>query len=95
VSTVLRDEVTRFLATMRNEAGERRRAERIAGNGMRVVLRASGWGAIDATLIDLSRGGAALACNLAVAPATEVDLVFPGSADRSTGPGAAPATTPR
>jgi len=82
VSTVLRDEVTRFLATMRNEAGERRRAERIAGNGMRVVLRASGWGAIDATLIDLSRGGAALACNLAVAPATEVDLVFPGSADR-------------
>jgi methyl-accepting chemotaxis protein len=75
----LRSEVTSFLATLRDASQERRRYERISANGAPAVLRVPGHSEIRTTLKDLSRGGAALVCDLQLVTGTELDVELPGT----------------
>jgi methyl-accepting chemotaxis protein len=72
----LRDEIERFVQTIRSQAGERRRDQRLAGGSIHVTLHAPGGQDTTTTLLDLSRGGAALTCKrtLPVGIAIELDL---------------------
>jgi methyl-accepting chemotaxis protein len=77
----LRGKVDQFLDAIRTDSGERRRFERLSGNGTSVTLRASGRDAMRATLKDLSRGGAALICpQIATGSKVEIDLPDAGGA---------------
>ena len=73
---LLRTEIDRFVQTVRFQAGERRRDQRVAGRGTRVTLHTPDVRDIGAMLLDLSRGGAALSCErmLALGAAIEIDL---------------------
>ena len=61
-SSVLRTNISQFLEAIRSDTGDRRGFERFAAQGLRVQLSAAGENSLVA-LIDVSRGGAALACN--------------------------------
>lgn len=71
-----RGEVDQFLAAMRAGEAERRRHERVPGNGLRAVPRPRGGGDIEAVVHDISRGGAALACDAVLETGTEVELML-------------------
>ena len=73
----LRNEVDQFLPAVKDDSGERRRYERIAGNGAMVGLRTRGRDPVRATLRDVSRGGAALACDWTLAAGTNVEVDLP------------------
>jgi methyl-accepting chemotaxis protein len=74
----LRTEVDQFLAAVREETtDERRRYERIQGNGVMVGLRAPGWPATRVELRNVSRGGAAMASDWSVAAGTAVEVELP------------------
>jgi methyl-accepting chemotaxis protein len=78
-SQTLSEEVTHFLAAMRRTEGEeRRRYERIAAQGVSVTLRLPGRIEVSATVHDISRGGAALMCERAVPPGSELEITLPG-----------------
>lgn len=71
----LRAELDDFLNAVRDDSGERRRFERIPGNGVSAALRAPGHQAIRVWLGGLSRGGLALQSPpLPVGTQVEVDL---------------------
>jgi len=72
----LRDEVEQFLHTVQNDAGERRRAERLDSGGTSATIRRPGSPDIKAVVKDLSRSGVALrhAGSLGVGQSVEVDL---------------------
>jgi methyl-accepting chemotaxis protein len=76
----LRVEVDQFLTAVRNDDGERRRYERIPGNGARVALRMPGKPGSAVVLENLSRGGAALRCDLSLAAGSQLELELPGDA---------------
>jgi hypothetical protein len=59
---------------------ERRQYERIPANGMHVGLQFSGRPAVQATLIDVSRGGACILHRCADAPGSSLDIAFGGNA---------------
>jgi methyl-accepting chemotaxis protein len=80
----LRVEVDQFLAVIRSESGERRRYERSAGNGVRMMLRAQGREA-EIPLESLSRSGAALICDWCLPAGTAVELDLPHGAGTVTG----------
>ena len=62
VARMLREEVDYFLAAMRVEEADRRRFERVPGNGLGIALRVPGApAAVPMSLTDVSRGGCALA----------------------------------
>jgi methyl-accepting chemotaxis protein len=76
---VLGTEVDAFLAVLRETGGNRRRYERIPGDGRRLQLRPAGGTAFTAALRDLSLGGLALeaagsAATLQPGQAVQVDL---------------------
>jgi methyl-accepting chemotaxis protein len=73
----LRNEVDQFLAVVTDDSGERRHYERIAGNGATVGLRTRGRDPVRATLRDMSRGGAALACDWTLAAGTTIEVDLP------------------
>jgi methyl-accepting chemotaxis protein len=73
----LRAEVGQFLTAVRDETGERRRYERIAGGGAMVVLRTAGREAARVALEDVSRGGAAVRCDWVLPAGTEASLELP------------------
>jgi methyl-accepting chemotaxis protein len=75
-SEKLRREVEAFLQAVQTDSGERRRFERIAGNGVSATLRIPGTAAAKAVVHDLSRSGAALryATPVPVGRDVEVDL---------------------
>jgi methyl-accepting chemotaxis protein len=76
----LRSEVTQFLEVMAHaDEDERRRYERIAGNGATAVLHVPGRPELPAVILDLSRGGIALQCGWSADPGTEVQLGLPGA----------------
>jgi methyl-accepting chemotaxis protein len=75
----LRVEVDHFLTAVRDETGERRRYERIAGNGVVAGLRTPGDGTTHVPVTNLSRGGAALVCDLTLPPGAAVEVDLPGS----------------
>ena len=73
----LRSEVTNFLAVLRDASQERRRYQRVSANGAPAVLLVPGRDPIRTALRDLSRGGAALLCDLPLAAGTEVSVELP------------------
>jgi methyl-accepting chemotaxis protein len=75
-SARLTSEVDQFLTTLKAETGERRRHERVAGHGARVVILLESGAAVDGRLIDLSLGGAAVAIDNVLA-AQSVQLRLP------------------
>ncbi|MEJ0014993.1 MAG: methyl-accepting chemotaxis protein [Acetobacteraceae bacterium] len=74
----LRTEVDQFLAAVRDDTGERRGYERVAGNGATATLRAAGKTA-QAPLRDISRGGALLDCDWTLAAGTSLEVELPGA----------------
>jgi methyl-accepting chemotaxis protein len=82
-SETLRNEVAQFLVVVRSDTGERRRYERVSGNGTTVTLRAHGRD-VRAVLRDLSRGGASLGCELSLAAGLMVELDLPNAGGAAT-----------
>ena len=76
----LRTEVDQFLAAVKNSDDERRHYERIPTNGTMVGLRTTGRSPARVELRDMSRGGAALACDWPLAPGTAVTVELPEAA---------------
>ncbi len=75
----LQAEVDHFMTAVRDETGERRRYERIPGNGAVVGLRTQGGDTARLPLNSFSRGGAALRCDLVLPPGATVEVDLPGS----------------
>jgi methyl-accepting chemotaxis protein len=75
----LRAEVDQFLRALRDDSGERRRFERIAGNGAPVGLQVSGAPPMQAMLRDLSRGGAGLSCDRSLATGSQIEVTLPSA----------------
>jgi len=73
----LRGEVDQFLAAVRSDTGERRRYERVAVSNLMVGLRTSGRDPGRVALKNLSRGGAAVACDWVLPPGTRVEVDLP------------------
>jgi methyl-accepting chemotaxis protein len=77
-ASALHTEVCQFLAALRTMTGEHRSFERAPGNGLTARLTQAGGEEAAATVIDISVGGAALACPAQVGAGTAVALTFPG-----------------
>ena len=76
----LQNELTQFLTALtRTEEAQRRRYERIDGRGLLARLQLPGRPEIDARIRDISRGGAAVECDLQAACGSNLTLVLPGS----------------
>jgi methyl-accepting chemotaxis protein len=73
----LRAQVDHFLSAVRDDIGEQRRYERISGNNAQATLRIAGRDPQRVTIEDMSRGGAALCCDLLAPPGTQVELELP------------------
>ena len=77
---VLRSELTMFLEAMaKTEEDDRRRYERISGNGALATLHAAKQEAMRVTINDISRGGVALRCDWHGAVGEEVRIELPGT----------------
>ncbi|MDO9710879.1 methyl-accepting chemotaxis protein [Paracraurococcus lichenis] len=77
VACTLRSEVDHFLAAMAKDGeDDRRRYERISGQGMRVTLRSAGQGEVGAVVRDISRGGAALQTDWNLASGADLQVEF-------------------
>jgi len=77
----LRSEVNQFLAAMsRTDEDNRRRYERIPGQGMSARLTLPQQPEMSAAIRDISRGGIALDCSLSAVCGTEARLMLPGAA---------------
>ena len=76
-SEKLRVEVDDFLTAVRDDTVERRRFERIAGNGATATVRAAGRDAVRVEVLDISRGGAALICGWQLSAGAEVEVELP------------------
>jgi methyl-accepting chemotaxis protein len=72
----LRSKVDAFLTAIRTDSGERRREERLGGNGVTAMLRVPGRDAVRMTVRDLSRGGVALLGG-SVSVGTQVEIELP------------------
>ena len=76
----LRGEVTQFLAAMANTNDEeRRRYERMPGNGAQAMLRPPGRPEMRVIIEDVSRAGIAVRCGWWAEVGTEVQLGLPGA----------------
>jgi len=78
-ATNLRSEVDNFLATVRDDSQDRRRYERVAGRSAPVGIIVPGGTASRGTLKDLSRGGAAVVCDLTLLVGAEIDIELPNA----------------
>jgi methyl-accepting chemotaxis protein len=82
---VLRTELTLFLeAIAKTDDADRRRYERIEGNGAEATLRPTGRAEFRAVIANVSRGGVALRTEWSAAAGTEVQVLLPG-ADQPVG----------
>jgi len=78
----LRGEVTQFLQAMAGANEEdRRRYERVPGNGAMAVLRARGRPEQRVVIADISRGGAAIRTAWQAEPGAEIQLDLPGGGE--------------
>jgi methyl-accepting chemotaxis protein len=75
----LRAEVDQFLAAVCDDTGNRRRYERIPGNGAKAVLTANGHAPRQVAVQDLSRGGVAILCDWKLQAGAEVTIELPGA----------------
>jgi methyl-accepting chemotaxis protein len=79
---VLRSELTMFLEAMaKTEDDDRRRYERISGNGTLATLHAAKHEAMRVAINDISRGGVALRCDWHGTVGEEVKIELPGGDD--------------
>jgi methyl-accepting chemotaxis protein len=79
---VLRFELAQFLqAISRTDEQDRRRYERISGNGAHAVLRFSDHADIRAEIVDISRGGVSVRTGWSSGKGTEVRVSQPGRND--------------
>ena len=79
VSDTLRQEVDHFLTSIRAKSSDHRRWLRIPGGNSRIALRLTGGRETTAELVNISRGGALLACDLKCDSGTELDITLPGT----------------
>ncbi|MBS0639025.1 MAG: MCP four helix bundle domain-containing protein [Proteobacteria bacterium] len=80
----LRSEVDNFLTAVTTETGERRKFERISGNGAAAGLRAAGRSG-RGMLLDISRGGALVQCDWDLKAGTPIEIELPSGAGTVTG----------
>lgn len=73
---VLRAEVNNFLVTIRTDAKERRQFERFQLRSASASLRVAGKEAITIAIENISEGGIAFQCALAIAPGTDMVIDF-------------------
>lgn len=77
---VLRSELSMFLEAMaKSDEDDRRRYERIPGNGATATLHAPDRPAMRVVISDISRGGVGLQCDWQAAVGAEVEIDLPGS----------------
>jgi methyl-accepting chemotaxis protein len=77
----LRTRVDEFLEAVRSDSGERRRSERLAGNGVSATLRIPGREAMRVVVKDLSRNGVGLLSQtIPLGTQVEIDLPEAGGA---------------
>jgi PAS domain S-box-containing protein len=81
----LHTEVEQFLASVRDETGERRNYERAAGNGVTVTVSSGGRGSKVVEVQDISLGGAALLCDWQLPPGADVVIELPEAGGRVNG----------
>jgi len=78
-SACLQIEVDQFLAAVRDDSGNRRRYERLPGNGAKATMSAGGRGPVSVMIQDISRGGLAVACDWRLSAGTEVHVDISGT----------------
>jgi methyl-accepting chemotaxis protein len=76
-TATLHSEIGQFLAAVKNDAGDRRRADRIAADGMTAMLRLSNAVPVKAAVLDLSRTGIALIHGASVSQGHQVEIDLP------------------
>jgi methyl-accepting chemotaxis protein len=81
----LRDVIETFMKDVAEDVSERRKFERVDGRGAVVTLRWHGQTEVDAVIVDLSLGGAALRTATPVDAGTEVKMDLPGTDGPVTG----------
>ena len=79
VCQTLREEVDQFLAAMREDPSDRRHFERLSARGLSATLHLPDGTPRDVAVIDVSRNGAALSCDVTPALGTVVTVAMPGS----------------
>jgi methyl-accepting chemotaxis protein len=84
-SEKLRREVEAFLHAVQTDSGERRRSERLTGNGVSATLTVPGAAPVKAMIQDLSRSGVALRHAGQIALAQDVEIDLPGAGGPLTG----------
>jgi methyl-accepting chemotaxis protein len=78
-SQVLQQEVTDFLTSVSSlDDNDRRKYERISGNGAEAELSVSNRARVRAAIVDISRGGVALRLDASEPAGKEVELWLPG-----------------
>jgi hypothetical protein len=78
--------VQQFLAAMVDSSEtDRRRYERVSGDGSRATLRVAGRIDAEITIKDISRGGIALICDWPLPAGMEIEVVLPGAAGPLSG----------
>jgi methyl-accepting chemotaxis protein len=75
----LRGEVDQFLIAVRDEASNRRRYERLPGNGAMAMLATCDGAAMSVVIQDISRGGIAVACDWPLPAGSEVTIGLQGA----------------
>jgi methyl-accepting chemotaxis protein len=81
----LHTEVEQFLASVRDESGERRHYERTAANGATVSVSSACCGSKTVEVQDISWGGAALLCDWQLPPGADVAVELPEAGGRADG----------
>jgi methyl-accepting chemotaxis protein len=81
----LRQEVEQFLNAVKTDTGERRKFERIAGNGVTATVRLPGAAAVKAVILDLSPSGISLRHGGTVAVGRDVEIDLPDAGGPVTG----------
>jgi methyl-accepting chemotaxis protein len=78
-ASVLCSELTQFLEAMaKTDEADRRRYERIMGNGAEAVLRPKGLAELRAVIVDISRGGVSLRTDWSAPAGMEVGVLLQG-----------------
>jgi methyl-accepting chemotaxis protein len=73
----LHADVDYFLTALRSSQGEQRAWERVEAGGATVSVRPAEGVLISASLVDISRGGAMLACAARLEPGADIELELP------------------
>jgi methyl-accepting chemotaxis protein len=84
-STTLRTEVEQFLDAIKTDSGDRRRFDRIAGQGLIATLRLPGAPPIGVAIHDLSCSGVALVHQAVIADGARVEIDLPDAGGPVTG----------